>query len=923
VDLIGRDDELARVRAFLVGSDGGPTALLIEGDPGIGKTALWEAALADASAPRLLKVRCVEAETGLAYSGLADLLGRWTQLTLPALPPPLRQALEMVLLHVDAGNEAVEPHAVGRAVLEALRVLAKDAWVVLAIDDVQWLDPASERVLRFALRRLDTERVGVLATRRGTGGSFPLGLGDVLPAASRDRVRLAPLPTASLAAVLDRRFGDRLTRTLRARVLGAAGGNPLYAVELAAAQSLTEGRHEELTMPTRLEEVLTARVGQLPTVAVEPLAAVASLATPTVAQILAVLGESARLGLDHALDSGVIHVEEGRLRLAHPLHGIAALNRLAPSTRRRLHARLAGSARDAEERARHLVIAADGPDPSAAALVEEGANLARSRGAPEVAAELACAAVRLTPPDQVDEVRRRQLAAGYHWVTAGDISRGRALLAAALDGLPPGPTRAELQWRVAMITSLEGHIAEAVTMMEEALVEAGDRHALRAMVATRLSGLALWQCRGDDTWSYVRLAVEEAEIAGDPEALLRALTGYAGLTYLSGEALPDGLRDRIEHLNQVVGPSAPHEDPELGLAAHDLAAGDTDRAAERIQRVHHRAVEQGDELGIAWASGMLVEVELVAGRWQRARRIADELRLATRDDIGLPIRAAALLCTATVNAYVGDVEAAWADAVTLLEMARSWGVCVHEINAHTLLGLVALSRGDARGAHAEFDQVFDRLRRLRVREPTRCFPVWYDLDALVELGELDQAWALAADLDERGRTLGRPFALAIAAHARGLVQAARGDLAAARADLERALAEHDRLGWPFERARTLLALGIVLRRGKHKRAAREASQQALAIFEQLGARLWSARAITELSRIGGRPAATGLLTPTERRVAELVADGHTNREVADRLFLSPKTVAAHLTAVYAKVGVHSRTELSRYLRDHPLPGPRG
>jgi DNA-binding CsgD family transcriptional regulator len=185
-----------------------------------------------------------------------------------------------------------------------------------------------------------------------------------------------------------------------------------------------------------------------------------------------------------------------------------------------------------------------------------------------------------------------------------------------------------------------------------------------------------------------------------------------------------------------------------------------------------------------------------------------------------------------------------------------------------------------------------------------------DVDGAVELLEA----ALAEDLEARGRALDRPFALATAAHARGLVQAARGDLDGALAQLEHALVAHDRLGWPFERARTLLALGVVRRRGRQKRAARQALEQALALFDGLGARLWSARTTAELARIGGRPPSTGALTPTERRVAELVAEGRTNREVADLLFLSTKTVAAHLTSAYAKLGVRSRTGLAHRLR---------
>ena len=146
------------------------------------------------------------------------------------------------------------------------------------------------------------------------------------------------------------------------------------------------------------------------------------------------------------------------------------------------------------------------------------------------------------------------------------------------------------------------------------------------------------------------------------------------------------------------------------------------------------------------------------------------------------------------------------------------------------------------------------------------------------------------------------------------MRSALGDLDGALAELDRALLAHDRLGWPFERARTLLALGVVRRRGKQKRAARQSLEQALALFEGLGAQVWAARTTAELARIGGRPPRTGALTPTERRVAELVAEGHTNREVADQLFLSAKTVAAHLTSAYAKLGVRSRTELAHRLR---------
>ncbi|OLB74044.1 MAG: hypothetical protein AUI14_24645 [Actinobacteria bacterium 13_2_20CM_2_71_6] len=273
----------------------------------------------------------------------------------------------------------------------------------------------------------------------------------------------------------------------------------------------------------------------------------------------------------------------------------------------------------------------------------------------------------------------------------------------------------------------------------------------------------------------------------------------------------------------------------------------------------------------------------------------------------------ALLAVAFVDAHLGEVDRAREYATAAVEVAERAGVPFAVIEARTILGFAALSEGDAPGAHDHLAAALRHRRELGFHEPVWAHLAWSELDALVELGDLDPAEALARGLRERGQRFGHPYPLATAARGHALVLATRGDLGGARAELDRALTEHDRLGWPFERARTLLTLGVVLRRDKQKRAARETLHQALAIFEDLGARLWAAKVTAELARIGGWPAATGSLTVTERRVARLVADGHTNREVADLLFLSTKTVAAHLTSIYAKVGVRSRTELSRYL----------
>jgi DNA-binding CsgD family transcriptional regulator len=896
--------------------------MTIDGEPGIGKSALFEAAVAMSSGLRVLRVRCVEAESGLAYAGIADLLGGWTQTVLPALPPPQRRALEIALLRTDSGGDLVEPHAVGRAVLEVLQLLAADVPVLVAIDDVQWLDPASARTLAFVIRRVADRPVSVLVTRRGTEDPSPLGVDDAFPASCRHRLLVGPMDASDLQMLLNERFPGGFPRGMRSRILAAAVGNPLYATELAGAQVMSDGSTRELlTLSSRLEELLADRLRRLPRVAAEPVAAVAAHAAPTVASVTAALGVDAKVGLGCALDARVLHVSEGRLWFSHPLLGVAALQQLAPSARRALHARLAVSAADEEERARHLVLSVDGPDADAAAAAERAADQARARGAPEAAAELAEAAVRLTPPGHVADISRRRVASGYHWVTSGQTSRGRALIAAALDGTPPGPARTELQWRLGMVAFLDGDLDAAVSLLEQALTASAGGPAERAIAARRLAGVYGWQGRLDDARRYTGLSVAWAEEAGDPQILIEALTCQVWVSFLAGTDLPAGIGDHIEQLAHTTQ-RAPLEDPDLFIAMVDLPAGRTELAAERLERAYRRAAECGDELGLAWASGCLVQAELAAGRWPRARKLAEESLLNARATASPPVLASALLFLALVEAYAGNAGPARAAASELIDIAQRHGLVPLEMEGRTVDGYVAFTCGDARGAHAELSVLLKRRRQMGVRMPGWPNPlIWSELDVLVELGELDQAADLAADLQGRGQELSNPFALATAARGHGMIQAARGDFTGAQAALERSLTEQDRLGWPFERARTLLALGVVLRRGKHKRAARDALDQALAIFDRLGARLWSARTTTELARIGGRAPSAGALTVTERRIAELVADGYTNRQVADRLFLSPKTVAAHLTSTYAKLGVRSRTELSVRLRRSDAPNP--
>jgi predicted ATPase len=209
----------------------------------------------------------VDAESGLSYSGLTDLLGGWIETTAPTLLPPQRRALEIALLQADSGGEPLEQHAVGRAVLAVVRLLAAETPVLIAVDDAQWLDSASASALAFAVRRLAGARVGLLATWRASEGLPPLQLQDAMPPARQHRLVVGPLHPNDLAELVDQRFPGTAPRTMRSRVITAAAGNTLYAIELVAAH-LTSDRSVEdsLTLPTRLEELLAARLERLPQV---------------------------------------------------------------------------------------------------------------------------------------------------------------------------------------------------------------------------------------------------------------------------------------------------------------------------------------------------------------------------------------------------------------------------------------------------------------------------------------------------------------------------------------------------------------------------------------------------------------------------------------------------------------------------------
>jgi predicted ATPase len=374
ISVIGRDGELGLIDTFLQQIGGGPTGLVMSGEPGIGKTILWEAAVERARARglRVLSCRCAESEAALSFAGLGDLVAPVLAQVAPGLAPPRRHALEVAILVAEPVEAPLDLRAVGLAFFDACRGLAAQGEVVVAVDDVQWLDASSALVLQMALRRVRDEHIGFLATlREAPGPTTQFDLERLLPAGQTTLRSLGPLTVGALHHLLRDRLGLDLVRPELVRLHGACAGNAFYALEL--------GRESRPPVAASLRALLERRLDHLPSTAREVLFAVAALGRPTMELVSAACGEArTRDVFEHAASDAVIEPTGAGVRFTHPLLASVCYERVLPSRRRAIHRLLAGVVPDGEERVRHLALAADGPDTVVAADLEAAAYRAET-----------------------------------------------------------------------------------------------------------------------------------------------------------------------------------------------------------------------------------------------------------------------------------------------------------------------------------------------------------------------------------------------------------------------------------------------------------------------------------------------------------------------------------------------------------------
>jgi DNA-binding CsgD family transcriptional regulator len=926
---VGRDDELQALANYLAAPEPWPRALILEGAAGVGKTTLWQAALqhGEAAGYRVLSCRPAGTEVHLLFGGLADLLSDHAAAVLERLPKPQRRALTSTLLLDDDGGPAADERAVAAGVLGAIRELARDQPVLLAIDDAQWLDPASVIVLEYAIRRLRDDRVAILAARRFD----PLSSSDRAgPTEARDggrglnleralehapaRITVGPLSAGAIHRVLRVRTGQSIPRQLLRRIYEASGGNPFYALEIARAMKTRTGgwaTGDPLEMSVSLNELLADRFATLPRATRSALFVASAATSPTEALLEAVIGSHEPELLRPALEAGILRSTRPTIEFTHPLLAAAAAALPDGDERRRWHERLADVATDPEARARHLATARPGPHLEVADQLHAAAQHARSRGAPAAAGELYADAIQRLPEGQLDRRAAWTVEAGPVLRQAGDIPLARALLEGVIDELPAGPTRSDALLALARVVEGEaGGGARELALIDRALDDAGSDPGRRAAALLNREMWTRHQDRLADALAIAREALTFAKLAGDEDLLAGALTRTADLEVLLGLA-----GDPVAHFERALAAGAnlqldAREDSAKSMLAVCLVrAGRIDEARVLLVQELERVTALGDEASLEILSLFLTELEWLSGDWGRAREHGEAGLLVTEQADSRMMQGATAALVALVEASRGEIEAARDRALDAAALCEEVGDRSYATYAHHILTFIELSAGRAAEAYEHyaahpFEHGIEGTKRIAFAGDA--------IEALVQLGRRDEAAALTDKLARRGEELHRPTLSAAAARCRGLVLGMTGEFDEAIAHVKRAGEITERLRLPFERARALLILGDIQRRAKQRATSRMTLESARAAFDELGAPLWSRKAADSLSRIGGRVREEGL-TATELRVATLVARGLSNKEIAAELYVTVRAVEANLSRIYAKLEIRSRTELASRL----------
>ena len=901
------DQLLATARA------GGSGALVIRGEPGIGKSALLAEAGERAGQMRLLRVRAFESEQALPFAALSSLLSPVAG-QLEEVPLGQRPALAMALGVAAPGP--IDRFAAYAATLSLLAAVAGERPLAVLVDDAHWLDAPSSEALIFAARRLGEEGIAMLLASRDEEGAR-------LDTTGLRELRLDGLDLPATAALLVEAIGHGIPAELAEDLMEVTAGNPLALGELARTLTAAQlNGAEPLPSPLPFGADIAAAFGRqialLPEETQRALVVVAAAdgaSTAALGRALSALGFSLDT-LGPAEAAALVAVDGRTVKLRHPLVGAALYHRAESAQRREAHAALAAALDGPGERSRrawHLAAAALGPDEAVATELEAAAAEARGRGAPASAgnALAVAAALTLASPRRVE----RQLQAAEDLYLAGQVERAGALLdesLALVDGDPR--LRARIEHSRARGETLTGWPDRNQRRLraEAERVRPYDGPQATAMLVDTCVLLA-FAGRPREMRDEMRRIAPHAEPVGDPVSFAAGWTRAAGELfsgdYAEGRRLLDMAEATVRALPLAV----------VGLVGGSLGVvliycEEYERAHRLLADFAETARREGLVQMLPLVLAGLSDVEFRLGDWAPAYADAAQ-STALADDTGGDVLNG-LTQLAYVEAATGRAKDCRRHGERALGIAQERGAGAMISMTGTALGLLELGLG-------HYEAAIERLA------PTGHFSLERGLElpgVAAWAQDLAEAYVRAGDPAAATRVLStlEQHATRSNAHlAHAAVARCRGLMAGEDEYFLRALALHDQRPAPFERARTELCFGEQLRRGGHRTEAREHLRRALGTFDALGARPWSEHALRELHATGERarrrgPDTAAQLTPQELQVALLVAEGATNKEAAAALFLSPKTIEAHLLRVYRKLGLHSRTELARRMvREHP------
>ncbi|MBJ7289979.1 helix-turn-helix transcriptional regulator [Williamsia sp.] len=900
-------DQQTRLTARSVLADDGATAaVVITGDPGIGKTTAWFDVVDTARAQgfRVLAARPVPTESVLPFASLADLLGDIAHDMSSELPDPQRIAIDRALLRIDTTAGVTDRRAVSAGFLAIVERLAATSPVLVAIDDLQWLDAPTRSVIGFAARRF-SDRVRLVCAVRSDDFAVGAGWLETSRPGALVRVELGPLDRTALHRVLAARFGRTFTLSTVARIHWISGGNPFYAIELA----LSSGSWvNDASFPGTLVELVADRIDAIAQEGREVLFVAACVAEPTVGLVARVL-DLTTTEVDRRVDDlesdGILAVDGSRLRFDHPLFARGVYAGADPGRRRAMHRRLADVVEQPELRARHLALAATGSDEQAVTALDVAADLARRRGAPDTAAELLGLALRLGG----DTPGRRIVLAQDHF-NAGDIAQARELLDDLVTRTDTGVHRVAALGLLAVVRMFDDSLDDALDLLGQALALEDGASPVRAELLIAQAFAFANSQRVDAGVRSADDAVELARRIARADLESRALGMRTTLRFMRGDGLDTiGLRRAIETESRAPGVPIAFR-PRAQHAILSAWVGDLDIGRSGLEAMRRECAEHGEEIELAFIAFHAAIIDIWRGDLGAARREAAQMAERARQLGGEMPEFVARTIGAMASAYAGVAEPARRDALAALEVARRWGSSTLSDWPRTVLGFLEVSTGRHENA---LDILAPMIADIRA-DPGTIEIITASflpdaIEALVHLGRLDEADELTGMLERAGRRHDRAWTLAVGSRCRSAVSAARGDLPAALAAGTGALTAHARLAMPFELARTQLVVGEVHRRARHKEQAASLLAEARTTFSALGGALWAARADEAIARVGVGARSTDALTPSEQRVAELAAAGMINRDIASALFISPKTVEANLARIYRKFGIHSRAEL--------------